>query len=212
MFRLTRWKASARKMGLKTRRQFQANLEVIEDRTLLSTLSTAVTFDVGGSKVGQEVVVPVTAGWSFTTNNPIAIERLGVFDYNGDGLREPHQVAIWDSPTHILVQAAVGTSAALDNDFRYVTVPSTALEAHHTYVIAFDLNLSPGEEIVTIAANFQTDHSITYVRGLKERREQVQPLTFPTVIGVPGSYFGPNFQFTTAPDLAATSLTWNTQH
>src|SRR5262249_34980977 len=88
------------------RHQFRPGLEVLEDRRLLAT---AVTFSLDGVDIERQTTLPYTLGWSFTTNNRIVVDRLGVYDDNGDGLSESHLVGIWDSARNLLVQATVGS-------------------------------------------------------------------------------------------------------
>ena len=80
---------------------------------------TAVT---GGYEDGDPRVI----GWEFTTGSqPISVNQLGVFDFNGESLLTAHGVAIYDNQTQAeIVTATVpsGTSAALSGLFRYVSV------------------------------------------------------------------------------------------
>jgi uncharacterized protein DUF4082 len=189
-----------------SRRQWfrsQPLLEALEERALLST---AVDFTVEGSHV-EDLIHSSTLGWKFLAKDNIVVNRLGYWDFNDDGLGESHQVGIWDASGNILVEGTVssGTTAPLDNKFRYVQVPATPLNAGHTYVIGAYMRANGPDNRLTAAANFITDSSIEYVNS---RYKLISNLSFPdidaTTVGY--GYFGPNFQFTPAlPDIAMSS-------
>ena len=57
--------------------------------------------------------------------------QLGVYDDNGDGTQQSHDVGILTTGGVLLVQGTVpvGAGAALVDDFRYIPVAPTALLA-----------------------------------------------------------------------------------
>ena len=36
-------------------------------------------------------------GWEFTTTEPVVVTMLGVYDYQPNGLIDPHDVGVWTS-------------------------------------------------------------------------------------------------------------------
>ncbi len=147
----------------------------------------------GPSSLGNP---PYTLGWSFSTNDAITVNALGVFDSGLDGLATRYQVGLWDSGGVLLASATVaaGVSAPLTNQFRYATVAGVALGAGRTYTIgalidsSADAVLFPGE-----VNGFSTAAEISF---LESRFIDGATLTDPTIGGgVQAGYFGPNFLF-----------------
>ena len=71
--------------------------------------------------------------------NPFTVYKLGVFDWGGNGLIDSHPVAIFNADKSLLVSATVsaGTSATLDQGFRWVSLSSpVTLSANTQYAIA----------------------------------------------------------------------------
>lgn len=87
----------------------------------------------------------VTIGWSFSTQSDIRVTALGIFDdyfFSGQdpnklGLKEPHQVGIWDSSGNLIVSATIpsGTNTTAIGAFRYVPIIQTILPANNTFRI-----------------------------------------------------------------------------
>lgn len=99
-------------------------------------LATPVlTFDAStgssGSNQGQSV------GWQFDVLAPIVVTGLGWFDEGGDGLVIGHTVGIWAPDGTLLASVAVpsGVGAALDGQFRTVSIPSLALGVGAGYIV-----------------------------------------------------------------------------
>lgn len=79
-----------------------------------------------------------TVGFDFTVNNIQPINRLGVYDANGDGLSEATQVGLWNTTTSTLLASAIvpaGTGSVLYGQFRYVAIPELQLSPGDTYTI-----------------------------------------------------------------------------
>jgi hypothetical protein len=62
---------------------------------------------------------------------------LGLLDEGGDGLADPHPVALWKADGTPLAQATVGagTGATLVGDFRYVDISPVVLSPLESYVL-----------------------------------------------------------------------------
>ena len=122
---------------------------------------------------------------------------------------ESHQVAIWDGSGNVLVQGSVGigTSGSIENEFRYVQVSDTPLSPGQTYTIGATFRAFSPDYLLAPADSISADPAISFAgaaTGLGTGL--VRPNTFANAL----DYFGPNFQFTTAPDLAVTQPIWNT--
>lgn len=194
-------------------RSVQPVLEILEDRTVPAV---AQEFSDGRNE-GASVEAGV-GGWHFRVNSNITVTKLGCHDWGGDGLRASHPVGVWDMTGGgtLLAQVTVsaGTAAPLEGHFRYVTLATTLpLTPGRTYAIGW------------YSAAETDEHASAYHAGSGltiDPRIQVVGAAYATQHGVfvppnfvsstiPGwGYFGPNFQFETATDLAATKLEWNT--
>ncbi len=195
MFTFFRQTKPAQKTICRRATSWKPRLEVLEDRTLLST---AVDFSAS-STLGGLSVHTQTLGWRFILNSTIAVTDLGFFDANQDGLGESHQVAIWDGSGSILVQGTVGTSAPLDNKFRYVSVAGTVLNPGQTYTIGATFRAFSPDDLIVPASGLTTDPGITFsVAAYGLGSGLVRPNVFSGLTG----YFGPNFKFAGSVDIA----------
>ena len=78
-------------------------------------------------------------GTQFTVGSEdIEISQLGVYDNNGDGFANTHNVGIWDlSGTLLASQSFLGTAGALIEDWRFLAISSSiTLSANTSYRIA----------------------------------------------------------------------------
>jgi hypothetical protein len=79
-----------------------------------------------------------TLGYAFSTGqNPYTIRTMGIWDQGGNGLAGSHQVGIWNSAGTSLLATAVipaGTSANLDDGFRYVSITPVTLPANSGFL------------------------------------------------------------------------------
>jgi hypothetical protein len=182
--------------------------------TLISLCSIQVRADTialsftGGqlSQFGDDA----TVGWAFNLSNPVLLTQLGVWDDAGNGLTQPHTVTIWDSTGTIVEAQAIvpsGTGAETNN-FRYVTLTMPVLLAAGNYTIgAFYALNETGDAFAIDATTISTASGVTYSGS-----RAVVGNSFPSgdIGGQPNSYFGPNFQFTSAspsvPDPGSTLM------
>jgi hypothetical protein len=79
-------------------------------------------------------------GWAFTTNRPITVSDLGLYDIGGDGLATTAEVVLWEeSERSILARSSVPAAVSADTSwvegFRYVGIEPVVL-APGDYVVA----------------------------------------------------------------------------
>lgn len=176
-----------------SRRALAAAALVLAALPALAAPAVVVSNATGPSSLGNP---PYTLGWSFSTNDAITVNALGVFDSGLDGLAGRYQVGLWNSGGTLLASATVaaGVSAPLTDQFRYASVAGVSLAAGQTYTIgaliesSADAVLFPGE-----VNGFATAAEINF---LQSRFVDGATLANPTSTGgaLPG-YLGPNFLF-----------------
>ncbi len=147
--------------------------------------------------IGQEG----TIGWGFTPTADITVTALGVFDWEDNGLRTTHPIAIWEAGGAMVVSATVqaGIGSALTDGFRYEAVAATTLQAGHDYVIGALYRADPSGEkdemvqdgITTVT----TDGHITLDSTTQGRFSSFLVLFRPDDVSPLPPAFGANFQF-----------------
>lgn len=167
----------------------------------VATGTPAIVFDhVGGA--GGGLKVNVTDGWEFSTEKPLTVTSLGVWDYKNDGLGTEVPVGLWDADGNLLAQATVpaGTDAGEIDSFRYVSIKPVTLVKGRTYVIG--ATYTPETKEYIVGGNSSTRYfSDGAIRWVTRRRMIIQEpvLKFPEPPEKPGSLvgsmggFGPNF-------------------
>jgi hypothetical protein len=139
-----------------------------------------------------------TRGYSFNVNSPITVTHLSIFDENGDGLGQSHDIGLWDPAGTLIASATVpsGTTAALsaDNLFRIVPITSVPLAVGNGYVVgAVFLSGSPDKQAIPSASLITTPAEITFVNG-RVINNGIAALTRPTsAFGIP--FTGGSFEF-----------------
>ena len=178
---------------------------------LRTLLLTVLMFAPGVASAGPAFTVGnnpsaglggATLGWQFTTNAPITVNALGMFDAGLDGLAESHEIGLWDSAQTLLASATIGSGASgtLINQFRYVSIS--------------DIVLAAGEYRIGVLFPSGADETIFPVAGLQAVGytpapeiisnspvfEELPTLAFPVNIfpnssfpNPPSGFFGPNF-------------------
>lgn len=149
---------------------------------------SALSFSGGGVWVWPGA----TIGWEFTISASITVTALGVWDENGDGLGEDHQVGIWASTGGVpLVSTTVTTTDPLIDGFRYNTITDYQLEPG-TYVVG--AYMPTGSDGGAADADYSTISPVTYTRNLYLYGAG---FTIPTDVweGFDGGNFGGNFRF-----------------
>jgi hypothetical protein len=146
-----------------------------------------------------------TLGWGFSLSAEVFVTQLGVWDENNNGLAQSHTVTIWTSAGAQLVQVTIpaGTGTTLTNGFRYVTLGTPIHLAAGNYAIGALFNAFGSDTAAVSASAIGTAPGVTYAGS-----RAVEGNGFPMndAFDLPNSYFGPNFQFTTAgvPDGGST--------
>lgn len=79
-----------------------------------------------------------TIGWDFRLERSFNIAALGFYDAEDPGLLSSHEVGIFDASSRALLVSGIvpaGTTAPLQNGFRWLSIPAVTLPAG-SYVIA----------------------------------------------------------------------------
>ncbi|MEM7453849.1 MAG: hypothetical protein AAF456_05775 [Planctomycetota bacterium] len=143
-----------------------------------------------------------TVGWQFTTTERIQVEALGVMDAGGDGLREAHQVGIWDATgTSLLASATVqsGTASTPDTTvmqnslLRYELISPVVLVSGQTYIIG--ASYDNDDLIFTNFNSFSSSTSLTGISGLSGGAGFSVPTTPSS-----SALLGPNFLLSPIPE------------
>ena len=162
-----------------------------------SAATPALDFvDGGASGVGR---FTLTVGWAFTVNSPITVDALGLFDVDGDGLLESHQIGLWAGDGSLLgstvITDANSTPAASTSslgNWRFTSIAPLVLVAGE-YVIgavyaASTVNATNAIDAFVFGANATTVPEVTFGGNL-----------FRQGIGFPNNstnsndgFFGPN--------------------
>jgi Domain of unknown function (DUF4082)/PEP-CTERM motif len=126
-------------------------------KSFLSILLLAVAFSPKGSAASALSYSSLNnsfldgnnrmVGWQFSVTQEITVSAVGWFDWDQNGLSRSHEVGIWNTTGSTLLTSEVipsGTSATLDNGFRYMTLSTpVALQTGQTYIIAgYDIGAS----------------------------------------------------------------------
>ena len=146
-----------------------------------------------------------TLGYAFTLSSQVTVTDLGFWDQGSNGLGNSRQVTIWNSLGMQEAQGMVlsGTMSPITDGFRYVSIKPVVLPAGSYTIGAFYPRLASDEAGIMVGT-ITPASGITY-GGSRSVEGNGFPMTDPFLI--PNSYFGPNFQFTTAttvPDTATT--------
>lgn len=189
------------------KKAFFAAAVLVSAVSSIASAQTAVTF-TGGLETTQ--FPNRTFGYAFTVNSAVNIGQLGYYDYNGDGLKQSHQVGIWNSTgTTLLGSATVGagTTAALIDGFRFVDVTPFSLGVGDYLIGGF---LGSNEDAVVRLATANTISQIT-LGSTRFDPPSSGSFTAPTLTqgsGFDSGYFGPNFRVLTSavPEPASWAL------
>ncbi|NVK31834.1 MAG: discoidin domain-containing protein [Gammaproteobacteria bacterium] len=132
-------------------------------------------------------------GYDFTVDTPITVNRLGVFDQNGNGILDESKsptVGLWNSQDDLLGSIDVPLSASAVDGVFYADIEAIDL-APGVYTIAA-LNHNGGERFWFDAVI--DPHSEIQIGAGRAVKSDV--FTYPTGVMSKHVYLGPNFQFT----------------
>ncbi len=148
---------------------------------------------------------PGIIGWEFTTNEPIILTELGVYDDGDDGLLEDRNVTLWDSSGAILAEVSIpaGDSAVLEDGYRYQSVLPRVLPSNTGYLLADDYR-DKIEQIRARAISFQTHGSVIWLGGRTNSSGSATIPLDPLPADQPG--FSVSFRFTPIPEPACLGL------
>ena len=153
-----------------------------------ATLFTpALTYSGGGQSLGNG---PFSLGYEFTTNAPVKVVALGIYQANSGGLSDNHDVGLYDSEGDLLASTTIDApngSVSLAG-FDYNTVPEITLAADATYYVGAEYD--DGNDPVLFPDNggvFSTISSISYVQSTYGN-----PTGFPNNGYGTNGFFGPN--------------------
>lgn len=139
-----------------------------------------------------------TVGYEFSTGSSgFTLTSLGLWDSGADGFAESHEVGIWSADgATLLASAAIGagTTAFLDNGFRYVDIADVFLAANSSF-LAGVFTGAAGDMFVRYA-------TATTIAGITLGSTRFDPPRGGGVFQAPidtqsavfdDGYFGPNF-------------------
>ena len=145
---------------------------------------------------------PFTLGWSFDVTSAITVTGLAVYNDNGVGISQNHDVGIWDAAGNLIVSATVlPADPCLVDDLGIQTwclVGVSARLAAGTYTIGAVWN--PGIDSLIFPGTLAGE-GIANVNGpgvtlIQNQYIGAGTLTDPTfTTGDTMSYFGPNFTY-----------------
>lgn len=165
----------------------------------------ALTIEDGSSTTTQQDWV---AGWRFDVNTDIMVDGLGVWDDEGDGLNESHEVGIWTEAGVLVTSATMPSGAAMPlvDDFRIISISPTLLTGGNRYRIGAYYSPTNDDGIVTALATTSTISEITYLD--RAFLETTGGFTFPTGFNsaVLAANFGPTFTVVPEPSSLLLSL------
>lgn len=142
-----------------------------------------------------------TLGYEFNVSTGIVLDGLGIFDADGDGLNNTHQVGLWDSSGTLLASTSVlaGTigddaSASGAGGFAYADISRLVLGAGD-YIIGALFEVGHTDRVAfEVSGIFANDAGASFTEG---RFLNSGSLAFPTGgtgLGVGDRYFGPGMR------------------
>jgi len=159
----------------------------------LATPIVGVTISNDGTTFGPGFT---DLGYSFVANVATNVVSLGVWDQDGDGLLNSHEVGLWASDGTLLASTVVsaGSAGILDSGFRFTDISPVPLTAGQTYYVAALFtcgNLCPDDFAVFDPTSFLLAPQITYG---SRRFLPTTTLAFPALVGSLGTtgYWGGN--------------------
>jgi hypothetical protein len=155
---------------------------------------------------------PYTLGYLFTLGANASVTKLGIYDWNQDGLETSAMVGLWTDSGTLLASAGVGagTSGELIGSFRYANIAPVALTAGSSYVVGSYMDSS----VVGTASSFGTSQGgsgffnplITFAQDRYSNFDSA--FGFPTITDgfVGGAWTGGNVVFAVVPEPASWAM------
>jgi hypothetical protein len=172
------------------------------------TRADTIALSFTGGSVAGSFNSDLTVGWAFSLGDPTLLTQLGLWDENSDGFQQSHKVTIWNSSGGFITSAIIpaGTTGTLADGFRYISVAPMLLAPGDYVIGAFFTSELSGD----LDAFVETASTVTTASGVNYSGSRTGVGDgFPSSVGDSNSYFGPNFQFTSAtsvPDIGSTVL------
>ena len=162
----------------------------LRDQGLNASPIVGVTISNDGAQSGGGFT---NLGYSFVANVATNVVSLGIWDQDGDGLLNRHEVGLWAANGTLLASAFVGAGAAgiLDSGFRFTDIAPVPLTAGQTYYVAATFN-GPGDGDVFVdnVTSVLAAPQITYD---SPRLGFGSALSFPALVGSgTNGYWGGN--------------------
>lgn len=154
-----------------------------------------------------------TLGYEFNVSSSIAIDGLGIFDADADGLNNTHAVALWASDGTLLLSTSVlagtvGTDASASGagGFAYADIATMILGAGD-YIVGALFEIGHTDRVVFGASGiFSNDAGASFTEA---RFVNSGGLDFPTGAagaGVDDRYFGPGIRIAAVPEPGTLAL------
>lgn len=147
-----------------------------------------------------------TLGWRFTVSQPIVVTHLGLWDANGDGLVQSHDIGLWTNSGSLIVSATIPsgsstpTTPAPGGVWRWVTLPTPATLSAGSYRIGAFYPTNSGDLLVfNSSSGVVTGPNVVFNHAAYNGGSS---LAFPgTNSSIQTGYFGPNFMYVPEPSL-----------
>jgi hypothetical protein len=149
-----------------------------------------------------------TRGWVFDVVSPsgILVTHLGLFDQDGEGLIDDHEIGIWDAEGNLLASALLeaGDESPLDEAglFRLVRIPGLLLPAAKGYRIGAVYERASLDLQAIQVTGLTVNPAIRFAGAVRSPRSGTAELEFPLDADEffdPG-IFGPSFEFSQVPE------------
>lgn len=141
-------------------------------------------------------------GFRFTTIQPLQVTQLGIFDDNGDGLLQSHEVGLYKVDGTLLTSTTVTNSDPLEGLFRFNPIAPLILPAGD-YVLSAAVGYNPGNPVDKYTHDpfdLAFAPQITFIEN-REKANTLNNLVYPDFVehsvDPPLTYgwFGPNMKF-----------------
>jgi len=175
-------------------------LMLVASTSAFATDTPAVTVAGTANNLGNG---PFTLGFNFTTTTSFTLDGLGIYDQDGDGLVDSHDVGLWDAGGTLLTSTTVGagTTGSLISGFRFASItPVTITPGTYNIGALFlgcnDPNFFGGDGALS------TISGLTFVSGAYASGATLSNPVNP--FGAAPAFIGPNFLVSSAVPEPAT--------